>query len=274
MLLTYGITLAQENDEIPSDKMILELFETASDSSTKNADAKQVATERLVAIGPHAVDVLVEELATKEVMKRVTLYEIFTKIGVNSWPYLVRGLKSESSNTRYRCADLIGEIVATDAKPALRELLTIEKDSMVLPFALKSLGKIGNTDDIELIAMFRNHEVESIRRNTASALGKIGDSSGIDYLIEMLEDEIFSVRYPAMAALIIIGDSSAQPLISFLKMTNNKKSIGLALEALAAIRGDRPAFVLIHYLESIDDQLSTYAEIACQRRDGFEYIDP
>ena len=274
LLMTSGMTLAQEGDGIPSDEEILELFEDASDWSTKNAEAKKTATERLIAIGPHSVDVLVDELATKDVIKRVTLYDIVKKIGIDSWPHLVRGLKSESSNTRYRCADLIGEIDAKDAKPAIVELLAIEKDAKVLPFAIKSLGRIGSTDDVELIANFRNHDVESVRRNTASALGKIGDSAGVGYLVEMLEDDLFSVRYPAMAALIVIGDSSVDSLISFLDTTQNKKSIGLALEALAAIGGDRSAKILINYLESVDEQLHTYAEIAGKRSDGQEYIKP
>ena len=226
----------------------------------------------MIEIGPHAIEVIAPELSTEDVIRRVTLYDIVNKVGVESWPYHAEGLKSDNVNRRYRSADLIGQIAAVDARDSLRELLKKETDHMVLPHALRSLGIIGQPDDVSLIAEFADHEAEATRRNAASALGTIGDVSAISVLLPMLNDELFSVRYPAATALTKIGEPAVSDLISALEKTTDVRLQGLLLEILGSIGDSEGIKIIFEHCESDDVQIKRYAAIALSKIKNAEYL--
>ncbi|MFC7199913.1 HEAT repeat domain-containing protein [Halospeciosus flavus] len=107
--------------------------------------------------------------------------------------------------------EAIGNVGSEEGVEAVRDYSDSASNPELQKEALKSLGKIGDTDTTEDVAVELAAENEGVRSQAARSLGLVGDTRAIDPLADVLadEDESDNVRASAAWALVQIGTERA-----------------------------------------------------------------
>jgi HEAT repeat protein len=116
----------------------------------------------------------------------------------------------ELSNTVY----LLGEIGAETARIPLEEMLASGDSSNSAGRTVgivRSLGKIGSSESLEILDPLALHPEERVRREVAVALGAIGDISAMPILELLAEDESVAVRSAAESAIGKLEEMEQEP---------------------------------------------------------------
>lgn len=144
--------------------------------------------------------------------------EALVKIGSHAIEPLIAALKDESTSTRQRAAEALGQI--GDARAAVPLIVPLKDDSgYVQNTATKALLKIGSPAAVKSFCVVLKDENEDVRINAAKALGQIGDVRAVEPLVDVLGAEKDQRAREAVAeALIQIGDRRAiEPLAEMLR---------------------------------------------------------
>jgi HEAT repeat protein len=96
--------------------------------------------------------------------------------------------EDESDSARESIVNALGELNATNAVPALLELLKDSSDP-VLPIAAAVVGDLGDKRAVELLIALLRDRRTSDREGIVRALGKLGDARAVEPLIALLEAE-------------------------------------------------------------------------------------
>jgi len=173
-------------------------------------EQKDQAEKRLIGIGKHAVQPLVNELTGPDRAMRGTAALILGKIGGKEvLPPLINALEDEDA-----CAGAAAGLGELGNREAVDELIDALQDEDAVRPAAEALGKIGDVRAVEpLIRVLQDfYEDDATHAAAAKALGMIGDSRATEPLQKVMEtDKNPLVREAVRLALDKIKASSSTP---------------------------------------------------------------
>lgn len=126
-------------------------------------------------------------------------------------------IKKLASSDQYQATAALHALIRI-GKPAVLPLIEATKHEKpaVRRFATYALGKIGNGDAFDAVALLARDEDATVRRQAAVALGMLGERRGLTMLVGLLRDRHVKVRVAAAEAIGKIGDpKSAHLLIEY-----------------------------------------------------------
>ena len=229
--------ILSDSGAIPSADMIRELFINCSSWDEAHEPYTDSSKQALIDMGALAVPILLENLGTTNVLKRVTLDEIIKAIGHDSAQFLIPYLQSENPDTRRHAANLIGETAAIKSSEDLSEkgphpddqlaldalvsALIIETDWHVSSSLIGALGYMRDSSEIDLIAGYITDDEQALRLSAVVALGRIPDQEAVPHLIAAFSDPVMTVRQAAVLSLSTktMGNLGFESLIGTVKLS-------------------------------------------------------
>jgi hypothetical protein len=209
---------AQDDIGDPSSLSLDSLFSVASEWGVSgNRDRVQAHREELASRGAEAVAWLLENhldswsgLEMRAIEKAVEDNPDFS-VGL-LMQLLTEGSLSprEMSNTIY----LLGETGALVAREPLEELLLTPDSSITagrIAGVVRTLGRIGDSESLDVLCTLTDHPAERVRRELAVALGEFGDDSAEHVLEQLASDLSVSVRSAAEASLEKLREADGEP---------------------------------------------------------------
>ncbi len=166
--------------------------------------------------GDDAADALARALSDPSELTSLRVAENLHRLGMTAIPHLTRALSSGNRRAQVLAARILGELRAHEARSALRHAASFGQDENVRAQAVAALGKVGDPEDVELIARCARDRDWPVRAQAANALGMIGDTSTIPLLRELMRDPQWWVRLNASRALANMGRKGEQALIDAL----------------------------------------------------------
>jgi HEAT repeat protein len=186
--------------------------------SDEDETVRAVAARALARIGTEgAAAILARTLDNPSELTRLRAAENLERLGdlaVRPLSGLLLELKTEGA---VMAAQVLGNLRARNARPALNSVLLYTWDEDVRAQATLALGRIGDPEDIPLILHGAKSDSWPVRVQTANALGLIGEVSTIPVLEELATDREWWVRLNACKALANMGPSGESALLDILE---------------------------------------------------------
>ncbi len=177
------------------------LFMWASSGQVRFRDRVDPAKDSLGQMGEKAARWLVHKLDATDARERLTLADLFAKIGPAATPYLTMYLDSGGIYMPLNAARCLGQVKDTSSLAALVPKLDHSYYAVRSEVAT-TLGKIAVRSVVPaLLARLRREQDGDVRKSCAVALGLMGDSSATTPLIGLLGDPVFGVRQTAQISL-------------------------------------------------------------------------
>jgi len=177
------------------------LFVIASSLDIKYKDQVQPAREAIAAMGGDVVPLLIDKLGTVHARERVTLEEIFKKIGKPAVPYLNNALLRTDSLRLSRVALMLYYLPDSSSVKNLMKV-TGNKYYWVRYQSIRALGKIGDHRAVGAVQKALRDKNELVRTMAAWAGGQLIDKKLILDLIKALDDSYYGVRMASRDALV------------------------------------------------------------------------
>ncbi|MFQ5607324.1 MAG: HEAT repeat domain-containing protein [Candidatus Zixiibacteriota bacterium] len=198
--------------------MVDSLYVIASSGELKHRDRVEPAREALVNLGAPAVPRLVDKLTTPDARERLTVIRVLSKMGATAVPALRRSLVTlKNSLQMKRICWALGDMDEV-AAPAVPELIVAagDPDWQTREYALRALGKIGDTATRGYVVDALSDPVGQVRKSAAWAAGKLKAGAHSASLARALADNYYGARLNASDALVMIGPAAAPDVISFI----------------------------------------------------------
>ncbi len=217
-VVTEGPPVSQDDIGYPETLSLDSLFAVASEWGVSgNRDRVLAHREELSARGEEAVTWVLENHLDSWSGLEIRAIEMAVKDNSEAASgMLLVLLASDSLSTRElsNTIHLLGEIGTEEARIPLEAILAMEDSSFTAGRTagiIKALGKIGNSESLDILFSLTGHPHERVRREVAVALGAISDPGAVPFLEELAADESIAVRSAAEASLRIIKDAEREP---------------------------------------------------------------
>ncbi len=202
----------------------------------KTADgwAGRDVQERLAALGPNAVRVLLQELESSDTDLQVTiLHELsrFSSRSQQSIPAIINKLKSDDATVRAAAARTLGDI-GTGDRAALVALVDLiyDSDATVRTETIFSLWDLAvpaknKPAHARSRVPFKDDSDPWLRQQLCGALGNLGPQAraGEPWLIDALEDDEMDVRWSAAISLTRVGVTDSRAIAPLLELLRDKQ---------------------------------------------------
>jgi len=186
--------------------------------SDEDETIRAVAVRALARIGSDkAVRLLVKTLDDPSDMTRLRVAENLERLGNLTVKTLSGMLLTLGSDGALMAAQVLGNLRASDARPALSSTLLHTWNEDVRAQATLALGKIGDPEDVPLILEIAKSPSWPVRAQAANALGLIGEVSTIPVLKALAIDREWWVRLNATKALANMGPEGEKALLELLQ---------------------------------------------------------
>jgi HEAT repeat protein len=193
--------------EGPFQKRVDSLFLIATSGEVMFKDLVQPAIDSLAAMGVDAVPPLVDKLDTKSARERVTLMQIFKKIGSPAVPHLVAALRVGDGLAVERACMALGEIADSAAAVPLAAIAG-HKRWQVREQALGALGRVKSSRGADAVIAGITDTIGLVRKSAAVACGQLRLGTAIGPLVHMLGDVFYGARMCAATALSTLDTPS------------------------------------------------------------------
>ena len=187
------------------------LWWTMKKLRSTSLDTRNQAIEELVALGPRAVDPLVQAITSEGAAVTEAAQVALVRIGEPAVTPLLKALKTShaSGDIGLRMIQCMGlsRVLASIGGPAIPHLLIALKDNdkYVRWAAVGALGLVRDPHLLEPLLELLNDTDPMVRLSTAIAVGWAKDPRTIDALTSALQDEDEDVRKAAAEALREMG---------------------------------------------------------------------
>jgi hypothetical protein len=197
LLLSSGVIRA-DSDSLKA--RIDSIFVIASSGSITYREMVEPAIDSIAAMGEAAIPYLIDKLDTEDARERVTLENIFKKIGAPAVPYLNEALLTTDSLQLSRVALILYYLPDTSS---VANLLTVTNNPYywVRYQAIRALGKIGREDAVPAVKEALLDSNELVRTIAAVSAGRIGPDRFVKNLFTALDDPYYGVRMIAQENL-------------------------------------------------------------------------
>ncbi len=190
------IAIANDALEFKIDSM----FVIASSGDFKYRDLVQPTIDDIAEIGGDAVPHLIAKLGTPDARERVTLENIFKKIGDPAVPLLQQAIPDADSLQLSRIALMLYFLPDTTSVAPL--IPVVNDDYYWARYqAVRALGKIGDLRAVDNVKGALTDENELVRTMAAVSAERLGGEHFISELIYALDDDYYGVRMAAVDAL-------------------------------------------------------------------------
>lgn len=170
-----------------------------------------------------AVEALVRTLDNPSELTRLRVAENLDRIGHPAIPYLVSLLEEaadpEGEDHTYGAilaTQVLGGLRAYGGREALSLAAREGATADIRAQATRSLGRIGDPDDVPLLVENTRDPEWPVRTQAANSLGLIGDRGSVPALQALISDRAWWVRLAAGRALVNMGPSGEDALIGLL----------------------------------------------------------
>lgn len=214
----------------------------------KKPEKKQQYYEILARAGEDGADALVEQITqAPTAADRKQLFDVFRELD-DAVPALTRMLSDSRWFVARNAADLLGEMVATQAEGALVQLLR-HQDDRVRRSATNALIRLGTPDALRAIYEAVNDTSPEVRMQVAAAIATRKDSRTSATLIRAIEDEQDGDVQLAMIAALgrVATPDAVQKLVRMAEPEGRlfrKKTTGLRVAAVQALGEAKTAAAL------------------------------
>lgn len=255
LLLLFGACITSNLSHAESDSArVARLFMWASDGNVRHRDLVAPAKDSLGFMGTKAAPWLAKKLYTTDARERLTLAEVFEKIGTAGTTAILPYLEAKGEDAPRNAARCLERIKDTAAVVPLLAQMDHPEYSVRSQVAT-ALGKTKHHSALDsLIAHLSSDQDSDVRKSCAVAIGDCGGNIGIDALVAALADSSFAVRQSSMSALIKL--KAPMPLLDVESVaglsTTAKNARLLSLCAIAEPRSEK----LIDRLLEDDDALA------------------
>ena len=186
--------------------------------SDEDETIRAVAARALARIGSDkAVQLLARTLDNPSDLTRLRVAENLERLGDLTVKPLSGMLLTLGTDGALMAAQVLGNLRAREARPALGSALLHAWNEDVRAQATLALGKIGDPQDVPLILRSARSPSWPVRTQAANALGLIGEVSTIPVLKEMATDGEWWVRLNAARALANMGPEGEKALLELLQ---------------------------------------------------------
>ncbi len=201
LFLLHSLFATTAHAETDSSR-VARLFMWASDGNVRHRDLVDPAKDSLGQMGEKAASWLAKKLGTSDARERLTLADIFEKIGKPATPFLIPYLDAPGEDTPRNTARCLERIKDTAAVIPLLAQMDHPEYSVRSQVAT-ALGKTRDSQALDsLINHLANDPDSDVRKSCAVAIGDCGDGEGVRTLVGALSDESFAVRQSSIAGLI------------------------------------------------------------------------
>ena len=232
----------------------------------KKPEKKQQYYEILARTGVEGADALIEQITqAPTAADRKQLFDVLLELE-DTVPALTRMLSDSRWFIVRNAADLLGEMVATQAEAALIQLLR-HQDDRVRRSATNALMRLGTPDALRGIYEAVNDTSPEVRMQVAAAIATRRDGKTAATLIRAIEDEQDAdVQLAMVAALGRVGTPDAvQKLVRMAEAEGRlfrKKGTGLRVAAVQALAEARTPAALAALKELAGDKEREVRETA------------
>lgn len=208
LLLLVGVCITPHLAHAESDSArVARLFMWASDGNVRHRDLVAPAKDSLGLMGAKAAPWLAKKLYTTDARERLTLAEVFEKIGTAGTSAILPYLESKGEDAPRNAARCLERIKDTAAVVPLLAQMDHPEYSVRSQVAT-ALGKTKHHSALDsLIAHLSTDHDSDVRKSCVVAIGDCGGNTGIDALVAALSDSSFAVRQSSMTALIKLKTS-------------------------------------------------------------------
>jgi len=198
LFLLFAPAANAETDSV----RVARLFMWASDGNVRHRDLVDPAKDSLGQMGAKAAPWLAKKLGTSDARERLTLADIFEKIGKPATPFLIPYLEAPGEDTPRNTARCLERIKDTAAVIPLLAQMDHPEYSVRSQVAT-ALGKTRDSQALDsLINHLANDPDSDVRKSCAVAIGDCGGLKEAGALVTALADTSFAVRQASVAALI------------------------------------------------------------------------
>ncbi len=242
-------------------KQVDSLFVIASSGELKYRDLVKPTIEELANLGKDIVPILVDKLDTKSARERLTIVNIFKKIGSDAVPYLITSLKNPNGLIVQRVCWALGDIKDSSAVDVL---MAVSNHSrwQVRDQAVGALGDIADNKADDIVIFAFNDNIGQVRKAAAVSSGKMHILESVSRLIHQLGDDFYGARMSAAEALLKLDSSYvAESLADSLNSENIfVRSLGCSI--LGEIATDQAVDILYQTFLSSSGDLKLSASLA------------
>lgn len=197
----------------PLEKRVDSLFLIATSGEVMFKDLVQPAVDSLAAMGADAVPRLVDKLDTKSARERVTLMQIFKKIGSPAVPQLAAALRLADGLAVERAAMALGEIGDSSAATPLAAVAGHPR-WQVREQTLGSLGRLKSSRGADAVMAGLTDTIGLVRKSAAVACGQLHLNAAVRPLVHMLGDTFYGARLSAATALGQLDTAQVVPALT------------------------------------------------------------
>lgn len=256
LLSLLSATAHAETDSARVDR----LFMWASDGNIRHREMVEPAKDSLGQMGAYAAPWLARKLTTSDARERLTLADVFEKIGLPATPFLLPYLDAPGEDTPRNAARCLERIKDTAAVMSLLAHMDHPEYSVRSQVAT-ALGKTG---DIRALGALSDHlrqdQDSDVRKSCAVALGgleygALGDKGATaayeSPLLAALRDSFFGVRQAAQQSLIKLGVQDPDLILVLIDDTSSTAQAQVARHSALVAMGGSDAYSVRRYLESL-----------------------
>ncbi len=207
--------------------------------SDEDETIRAVAARALARIGSdEAVQLLARTLDDPSELTRLRVAENLERVGQPAVRALSGVLLTLGTKGALMGAQVLGNLRAHEARPALSSALLHTWSEDVRAQATLALGKIGDPDDTPLVLESAKSQSWPVRAQAANALGLIGEVSTIPVLEGLATDSEWWVRLNATKALANMGPEGEKALLELLQGEDHyaREQAAFTLETRGATR--------------------------------------
>lgn len=255
--------VAAESNRTPTQlqKKIDSLFVIASSGELKYRDKVEPAIESIAKLGVQVVPPLIDKFTTNSARERLTIINIFKKIGSPAVPDLVDALSRPDWLVVKRVCWALGDI--GDSAAVMSLLGSVGHENwQVREYCLGALGKIGDLRAVESVINSFNDSVGQVRKAAVFASGKLKSARTIYQLIQALGDPYYGARLSAVEALQFMDTTQLLPALKEELASATGLKAKLGMKVLGKIGNDEAMYILSIQLESKDRRKVVDAAIA------------
>lgn len=262
LIVVFSMILSvQSYSQTSLKKQVDSLFVIASSGELKYRDLVEPTIEELAGLGKEIVPILVDKLDTKSARERLTLNNIFKKIGSNAVPYLITSLKNPNGLIVERVCGALGDIKDS---LAVEPLIAVSRHNrwQVRDQATGAFGDIGDTKADDAVLFAFTDEIGQVRKAAAVSSGQLKIIESVPLLIHQLGDDFYGARMSAFEALIKLDTSFVIEKVADSIYSENKFVQSLCCSLLGQYKSDKAIDLLYHTFQHSESFLKLSASLA------------
>ena len=242
------------------------LFVIASSGEIIYKDLVQPAIDSISAMGVDAVAPLIDKLNTNSARERVTINNIFKKIGRPAVPLLIEALRRPDDLAVQRVCSNLGDIRDSSAVVPLLQV-SDHPSWQVRENAVDALGKIGDRQAGSTVLAAMSDSVGQVRKAAVVAAGRLDLQDGIAELVHRLGDSFYGARMSAGEVLVTMDTALVVTTLSDSIDSDNELVGDLACQVLGKFGTDLATDILFAQTQSADPDRRAHAAVALIRGD-------